>query len=59
MIRLWKMGNSEKGILPTKEAVNKLLKYIEADEKGKTVDIIWDDMLKVEIFTDDGRLITS
>jgi hypothetical protein len=59
MIRLWKLGNSEKGILPTKISVDKLLKFIAADEKGKVVDIIWDDMLKVEILTDDGRLITN
>lgn len=59
MIRLWKMGNSEKGILPTKTSVDKLLKLIAADEKGKVVDIVWDDMLKVEILTDDGQLITN
>jgi len=59
MIRLWKMGNSEKGILPTKIGVDKLLKFIAADKKGEIVDIIWDDMLKVEIFTDDGKIITA
>lgn len=59
MIRLWKLGNSKEGILPTKTSVDKLLKLIAADKKGKVVDIVWDDMLKVEILTDDGRLITN
>lgn len=57
MIRLWQIGNSEKGILPTKESVNKLLKFISADKKGETVDIVWDDMLEVCVITDNGETI--
>jgi len=59
VIRLWKIGNSKEGVLPTYEKMSKLLKYLEANKKGEIVDIVWDDMLKVEIFTDDGKIITA
>lgn len=57
MIRLWKIGNSEKGILPTKETTDKLTRFLKEDKKGETLDLVWDDMLEVEVITDGGDII--
>lgn len=48
-IRLWKMGDLDKQIVPTKDAVNKL-KDILADVKNDSgfVDIVWGPGLTVE-----------
>lgn len=44
-IRLWKLGNSDKQILPTKAAVNKLLGILQYNSGGGVMDIVWDDMI--------------
>lgn len=48
-IRLWKLGNSEQKILPTKTAVNKLLNILQHNVGGGTMDIVWDDMIDLKV----------
>jgi len=48
-IRLWKLGNSEQKILPTKTAVNKLLDILQHNVGGGTMDIVWDDMIELNV----------
>lgn len=49
-IRLWKLGNSDKQILPTKAAVEKLLKVLgKGLDEENVLDIVWDDMIKCEV----------
>ena len=40
-IRLWSLGNLEHNIIPTKEAVDKLKKEIDALPKEGVGDIVW------------------
>lgn len=58
MIRLWKLGNSNRNrpIFPNEEAVNRLIDLLKQDEKGKVMDIVWDDMLSITVITDDGQV---
>jgi len=49
VIRLWKLGNSDKQILPTKTAVNKLLDILQHNVGGGTMDIVWDDMIDLTV----------
>lgn len=49
VIRLWKLGNSDKGILPTKVAVNKLLGILENNYGGGVLDLVWDDMIDLKV----------
>jgi len=41
MIRLWKLGDAERGILPTREAAITLAKMLQDNEGSATTDIIW------------------
>ena len=49
VIRLWKLGKSDKQILPTKGAVNKLLAILENNVGGGCMDIVWDDMIDLQV----------
>jgi len=48
-VRLWKLGNSDKQILPTPAAVNKLLGILQNNVGGGMFDIVWDDMIDMEV----------
>lgn len=50
VIRLWKLGKSDRGILPTQKAVDKLIKILRDDiaEDG-VLDLIWDDMIDLQV----------
>jgi len=47
-IRLWKLGNIEKGIYPTEAGVNKLSEILMAQTGGGAFDLIWGPTLTVE-----------
>jgi hypothetical protein len=48
-IRLWKLGDSENKILPTPAAVNKLLNILQHNVGGGSKDIVWDDMIDLQV----------
>ncbi len=48
-IRLWKLGNSANKILPTTAAVNKLLGILQRNVGGGSKDIVWDDMINLQV----------
>jgi hypothetical protein len=48
VIRIWKLGNSDKQILPTKSAVSKLLGILENNVGGGALDVVWDDMIDLQ-----------
>lgn len=48
-IRLWKLGNSANKILPTAAAVNKLLGILQRNVGGGSKDIVWDDMINLQV----------
>lgn len=50
VIRLWKLGKSDKDVLPTSNAVNKLLGILENNVGGGVMDIVWDDMIDMEAY---------
>lgn len=57
MIRLWKLGNLEHRIAPTKEAAEKLASLLGGYTPGELMDLIWGPDLTVEIIPDgDERL---
>jgi hypothetical protein len=49
VIRLWKLGKSDKEILPTSTAVNKLIGILENNYGGGTLDLVWDDMIDLQV----------
>lgn len=49
VIRLWKLGKSDKQILPTKAAVNKLLTLLQNNVGGGVMDLVWDDMIDLQV----------
>lgn len=49
VIRLWKLGNSDQKILPTSNAVNKLLDILQNNVGGGSTDIVWDDMIDLQV----------
>lgn len=49
VVRLWKLGKSDKQILPTSEAVDKLLDILKKDTGKGILDIVWDDMIDLQI----------
>jgi hypothetical protein len=52
-IRVWLLGNVDKGIVPGKEAFEKLEACLSSDFHGSTMDLIWDDCIKlIETSTD-------
>jgi len=59
MIRLWKLGDSQRGILSTKESIDRLIQSLKNDRVGETVDIIWDDMISVQVIMDNGQIING
>jgi len=48
-IRLWKLGKSDSKILPTPAAVNKLLTILQHNVGGGSKDIVWDDMIDLQV----------
>ncbi len=60
-IRLWKLGNLEHRIIPTKEAVDAfhgLLKGIVDDSTKTVADLVWDSAIDC-ILIDDGEDVVS
>ncbi len=49
VLRVWKLGNSKEKILPTSNAVNKLLGILANNVGGGALDIVWDDMIDLEV----------
>jgi hypothetical protein len=49
VVRLWKLGNTDKQILPTKTAVNKLIGILQHNVGGGVMDIVWDDMIDLSV----------
>ena len=50
VVRLWKLGRSDKGILPTPDAVDKLIGILEIAASGNGIlDIVWDDMIDLKV----------
>jgi hypothetical protein len=49
VIRLWKLGNADKQILPTKTAVNKLIGILENNVGGGVLDLVWDDLISLDV----------
>ncbi len=56
MIKLWKLGNSELNIAPTKEAFNKFRKIVEDDA---VTNIIWDDNVNCQLICENGVNVYS
>lgn len=50
-IRLWKLGSLEHKVYPKREAFEKLAEILEKWDGVSTLDLIWDDMLNLEIHT--------
>ena len=50
-IRLWKLGDIEKGIFPTDAAVNKLAEILLSNPGGGAFDLIWGPELTVEDYS--------
>lgn len=48
-IRLWKLGSLEHKVYPTEQSFRKLKETLEKWDGISTIDIIWDDGLKVEV----------
>jgi len=48
-IRIWKLGNSDKEVLPTSTAVNKLLSILQNNTGGGVMDLVWDDMIDLKV----------
>lgn len=46
-IRLWKLGNLDKGIIPSKETIDRLAELLK-QTNGETVDIIWGPEIEVQ-----------
>jgi hypothetical protein len=53
-IRIWKLGNLEYKIMPTKAAFEKLQKALEEWDGVSTLDIIWGPDLTLEVFEIDN-----
>lgn len=49
VIRLWKLGSADKQILPTKTAVNKLIGILENNVGGGVLDLVWDDLISLDV----------
>lgn len=49
VIRVWKLGKSDKQILPTKAAVSKLIGILQNNCGGGAMDIVWDDMIDLQV----------
>lgn len=47
-IRIWRLGDASKQILPTKTAVNKLLEILQHNVGGGVMDIVWDSMINLQ-----------
>jgi hypothetical protein len=47
-IRIWKLGDLEKGLFPTDKAISKLVEILMSNPGGGAFDLIWGPDLKVE-----------
>lgn len=52
-VRIWKLGDLEKGIFPTDTAINKLIEILMSNPGGGAFDIVWGPDLKVEGYKTD------
>jgi len=52
-IRVWTLGNIERGIIPTSQALDKLASLL----RDEVTDIVWSDDIKVEVVDGDVELI--
>jgi hypothetical protein len=59
MIRLWKLGDHSEGMLPGKEAIEKLMSILEQDKKGEVTDLVWDTLIDLTIINDDGTIVKA
>ena len=49
VVRLWKLGKSDQQILPTAAAVDKLIGILQHNVGGGVMDLVWDDMIDLQI----------
>lgn len=47
-IRIWKLGDHTEKILPTEDAIAKLIGILQNNTGGGTVDIVWDSMIELQ-----------
>jgi hypothetical protein len=48
VVRLWKLGDHKEGILPTTDAVDKLINILQSNPGGGAIDIVWDSMIEMK-----------
>ena len=48
VVRLWKLGDHKEGILPTSDAVDKLINILQSNPGGGAMDIVWDSMIDMQ-----------
>jgi hypothetical protein len=48
VIRIWKLGDHENGILPNQAVVNKLSDILQTNTGGGAFDLVWDSMLDMQ-----------
>jgi hypothetical protein len=56
---VWKLGNSEKGLYPTNEAVKRLAEILQDAPVDKPLDLIWGPDLEVEVVEGDLDVIVT
>jgi len=49
VVRLWKLGKSDKEILPTSACVDKLIGILQHNVGGGVMDLVWDDMIDLQV----------
>lgn len=49
IIRVWKLGDHTKEILPSKAAVSKLISILENNTGGGPLDLVWDSMIDLQV----------
>lgn len=49
VIRLWKLGDIEKGIIPSKESIENLREILKKSKEEEITDIVWSDDIKLEV----------
>ena len=50
VIRLWKLGDHQEGILPNETAIEKLIDILNSNTGGGAMDIVWDSLISMEDF---------
>ena len=61
-IRLWKLGNAENKIYPTKEAIKKLSEMLMESSNSEIMDLIWGPDItvqEIEVKEDDINLLLA